>query len=523
MPYVLEYTSRHYQHRRSRARSAVSTVAVVVFGGALFGLYAIAASRQPTFGDIVEKGFEDKSGIAPIQVDSYQTLANKAFKLERQWNEAVARQAEFMPYLRHLWSAVPLTNVLSDAVALLADPGPDLPADLLAPQFLSLAFTDGPADWTGPDADYLHSLRLTLRWRTVTGHDEDTAARAAFALSNLFARAASPAIASNPPVSRVTFPEGNCAGLDVVAEYDFPTVRRMPVSANLAKAIEALSTFHKEAVETEIYPAKDPSVKPTLQSAFTDLDDRRARPVPFAEAMDPGAWIATAGLSKWTGVSTDIAAAKRTVEEWNRRVHGRYPWERGLQRRLMASPNFLPPARLQEFVNGLPDPGRLKATVEAFNEKSSGLTNSLATSSFSDYDENVFSPEDIHPTGNLLDVAWGTTLVPTNRLLVTERPGEKLVVRHPRPKASGGVHLVLPDPVVPGIVSTNRFAFAEWRYDFTSTNAPAALPDIASGLAGFVGCGIGYEPAAIEANLGPTGVSRLVVTGLIPVQFPQEK
>ena len=514
MPIVLEYTSRRYQARRAIRRAAASLLMSVVVICALIGAWASSASRQPTFRDIVAVGYEDSSGSSKVRIESYQTLADKTFRLLEKWDAARARQRAVMPYLRLVWSAVPVTNVVSDLASILDSRY----IEPLRPAGFSVRVQDRPDDWSGLDGGFARTLRASVRWRTVSGHDEDTAAAACAAISNLF-ESASAIVATNVVVRKVDFPGGNNAGLDVVAEFDFPTVRRMPYSANLPKVAARLRAFHKEAAETTLFPPGDMSVKQSLQAAFGELDDKRPRPTRFEDSMDPGRWIVNAGLKAWGGLGS--AGARRTVEVWNDRVGATLPWKRGLQARLLSSPNFLSPPKLQELLAALPSPNDLDSVSEAFAVKCAGFTNALENAAFSEFDLNVFDPAELHDTANLLDVAEGTSLVPTNRLLVAIRTGEKLILKHPRRKTTGGVFLPLPDS---GGVLTNRFDFAQWRYSYASTNSTATVRNVGDGLSAFAGAGHGYAPESVEVSLDPDGrVVSFSASGLLPVRLPVEE
>ena len=513
MPYVLEYTSRHYQRRRARRRTAFATLVSMAALAAFIAAWAVSVARQPTFHQIVSIGYTDEKGQ---KVPPYQQLAQKAFKLQASWDSATARQAELMPYLRLVWSSVPATNLAAAVVEALAE----RPIPPLEPLGFTLRMADKPADWAGTDDAFVRGLVLSVRWRTSESHDEDAADAARAALSNLFDSASAPLVASNAVVRKVDFPEGNRAGLDVSAEYAFPTVRRLPVSANLGKVVTALRAFHDEAAAIELFDKGDLSQKPTIQAAFAEFDDHRRRPVPFADSMDPGAWIASAGFPKWSLPGS--ASARRTVDAWTLRTQGRYPWHRGLQRKLMASKNWYAPLRLDAFLQQLPSAASLAEVEKTFDGKCQGLTNALENAALVAFDvDDVNDPKPIHTTLNLLAEAYGSAFVPTNRLFGTPLPGEELVIHHPRRKAVGGLR------VADDFGTTNRYAFADWRYAFATTNAPPPLASLPAGFAAFVGEGQGYAPDTLEVSLrregGSLRVTDIVATGLLPVRLPAEE
>ena len=465
MPYVLEYTSRHYQRRTARRRAAAAFCAGFAAAAAGFVAFVASSVGNPTFSEIVNSGYTVKK--TGERVEAYQMTANKALLLKEKWDAAAARQAEFMPYLRLVWSEVPVTNL----VAAVAEALRVRPVNLLRPVGFSVRMEDASGDWTDLKGDYVRKLVASLRFLTDDGHDEDMAAEACASLSNLFASVSIPGVGTNATVRKFSFPAGNRAGLEVTAEYAFPTVRSMPVSRKLDEVVKKIAAFQKEMAEEQ---------------------------------------------SKWKNAS----GAKGNVDvQWNLLLSGRYPWQRGLQRKLVSSPNFLNPARLQKFVSSLPTASKLDEVKREFEIRANGLTNALDNALFSEYDVNQWDPAEIHVTKNLLEKAWGSIAVPTNRILRTAMAEEALTLRHPRRKSVGGVRLA--DPFRTEVA--NHYAFAQWRYSYASTNSPVRLTDLSEGLAGYSGSGHGYEPESVEATLGPDGkISKLTVGGLVPVRLMHE-
>ena len=516
MPYVLEYTSRHCQRRRARRRALAACVAAFAAVVALVSAWAVADSRRPTFHDVVSAGYEEPA--TRRRIPSYQSLADKAFSLQSAWNAAVERQKELMPYLRLAWSAVPETNVLaalSDALANYPESYLDRPVARLEPLGFSLRMADTSADWTGPDAAYVHGLVLSVRWRTADSHDEDAAAAARAALSNLFAFASSPLVATNARVRKVDFPAGNRAGLDVAAEWSFPTVRRLPVSKNLDKIVSSLRAFHDEAASLAVLDAKKAGMAPTtVAEAYRAIDAGKRFADAFATSMDPGAWLKRHPLLN--------ASDNPAVVAWDARTTGRYPWQRSLQRKLMSSRNWYDPGKLAAFLDSLPTPGGIGDVRGTYGEKCLGFTNAVDNASFVAYDvEDVNDPKTIHETRNLLEEAFGSAFIPTNRFFGRPLEGEELVLRHPRRKNSGGFRLE------DSTGRTNRYAFAEWRYSFASTNAPSAFSALPGGFAGFTGEGQGWAPVSLDVSFEegtrPPRVARVEARGLLPVCLPAEE
>ena len=516
MPYVLEYTGRHYQKRRAVRRAALAAVAATLAVAAFVAAWAVVDSRRPTFHDVVAMGYEDPKTHA--RIPSYQSLADRAFSLQSEWSATVERQKELMPYLRLSWSAVPATNVVAafaEAVASFPKSYRDRPVARLSPQGFSLRMADKPEDWTGPDSSYVPGLVLSVRWRTAESHDEDAASAARAALSNLFAFASSPLVATNARVCKVDFPAGNRAGLEVFAEYAFPTIRRLPVSKNLGKIETALLAFHEEAASAAVLDAKKSGgEKISVADVYRDIDKGKRFADEFARSMDPGAWLGRHPLFNASGKSAVIA--------WNAATTGRYPWRRSLQRKLMSSKNWYDPVKFGEFVKSLPTPPDIAGVRATYDEKCQGFTNAVDNAAFVAYDvEDVNDPKRIHETRNLLDEAYGSAFVPTNRFFGMSLDGESLVLRHPRRKNSGGIRLG------DSFGRTNRYAFAEWTYSFASTNAPSAFSALPAGLAGFTGEGQGWAPVSLDVSFddgaSPPRVSRVEIRGLLPVRLPAEE
>lgn len=525
MPYVLEYTSLHYQRRRARRIAALSVLAAAVILGSLAWRHLSGLAARPTFYQIVHSGCT----VDGVKIAKYSELSKKAFLLQSRFEDAAARQVELMPYLRLVWSQVPVTNVVAAVSEALASC--DIP--LLDPVGFTVAAEEVPPDrvrahWTGPDSAFVEDLVATVRWRTVAQYDDRIISETGRALSNLFVRAKAPGVSNACTIVRIAIPDGRTEGLDVVSVYRFPTVPRLPMSKALDQTVADLRAFSKEASELEIvsregsffrrlflriFVGKTEKVgaRPSLQAIYDAkaINLRKEWSVPFSESMDPGAWIVDAKFPLLDETQ------KRILEEWTARTQARAPWRRGFQRSLMGSSHFVSPKSLDALLKALPQPSEVDDVRKSLGKKAVGLTNALENVRLSEFDANPFDPIEPHATSNLLVVARGSVLIPTNGILGDAfADAGSLVLRHPRNTG------VFPGVDVGG--DGQRCGFARWTFDFAASDGLAApsLDSLVSGLSAFAACGQGYAPRSVEVTLGKgRSAARVAVEGLLPFRF----